>query len=89
MICIEKKNKLLTGFIYLASIKNGSDCVVIILFQSSCPNLWQDLQCIYDKAVAGNITRLARNSLCYSSHFHLNCTFHDFNGVVSSRLVAT
>ena len=65
MISIEKKNKLLTGFIYLASIKNGPDCVVVILFQPSCPNLWQDLQCIYDKAVAGNITGLAGNSLFY------------------------
>ena len=73
----------------MSMVDRCPDCVVVILFQPSCPNLWQDLQCIYDKAVAGNITGLARNSLFYSSHFHLNCIFHDFNGVVSSRSVAT
>ena len=65
MICIEKKNKLLTGFIYLAFIKSGSDSVVVVLFQSSCPNLWQDLQCIYDKAIAGNITGLSLQGIHY------------------------
>lgn len=61
-----------------------SDCVVVILFQSSCANLWSYLV-IMEKVAAASITKLSKEFIILFKPFSSNLFIPWFKRAVSSQ----